>query len=167
MAGRTEVMTSRGMVSTAARPEGLALFWQKFGTSYLFMAPFLIFFTVFVVAPVLTAVYLSFTYFNVLEAPRFIGWSNYKLLFLEDDVFIIAIGNTLTFAVITGPIGFFLSFMFAWLINPLKLKTPLALCFYAPSITGAVAMGVVWKIVFSGDRYGYLNNWLLGIGAID
>lgn len=167
MAGRTEVMTSRGMVSTAARPEGLALFWQKFGTSYLFMAPFLIFFTIFVVAPVLTAVYLSFTYFNVLEAPRFIGWSNYKLLFLEDDVFIIAIANTLTFAVITGPVGFFLSFMFAWLINPLKLKTPLALCFYAPSITGAVAMGVVWKIVFSGDRYGYLNNWLLGIGAID
>ena len=167
MAGRTEVMTSRGMVSTAARPEGLALFWQKFGTSYLFMAPFLIFFTIFVVAPVLTAVYLSFTYFNVLEAPRFIGWSNYKLLFLEDDVFIIAIGYTLTFAVITGPVGFFLSFMFAWLINPLKLKTPLALCFYAPSITGAVAMGVVWKIVFSGDRYGYLNNWLLGIGAID
>ena len=79
----------------------------------------------------------------------------------------IAIGNTLKFAIITGPIGFFLSFMFAWLINPLKLKTPLALCFYAPSITGAVAMGVVWKIVFSGDRYGYLNNWLLGIGAID
>jgi multiple sugar transport system permease protein len=110
---------------------------------------------------------LSFTYFNVLESPRFIGWSNYKLLFLEDDVFVIAIGNTLKFAIITGPIGFFLSFMFAWLINPLKLKTPLALCFYAPSITGAVAMGVVWKIVFSGDRYGYLNNWLLGIGAID
>ena len=115
------------------------------------------------VAPVLTAIYLSFTYFNVLEAPRFIGWSNYKLLFLEDDVFIIAIANTLTFAVITGPVGFFLSFIFAWLINPLKLKTPLALCFYAPSITGAVAMGVVWKIVFSGDRYGYLNNWLLEV----
>jgi multiple sugar transport system permease protein len=131
------------------------------------MAPFILLFLLFVVAPVLTAIYLSFTYFNVIEAPRWIGWSNYKLLFLEDDVFLIAISNTLTFAIITGPVGFFISFFFAWLINPLKLKTILALCFYAPSITGAVAMGVVWKIVFAGDRYGYLNNWLLGIGAIN
>jgi multiple sugar transport system permease protein len=163
----TDAFVPREPVLGAVPRGGIALFWQRYGSSYLFMAPFLAFFVVFVIAPVVTAMALSFTYFNVLEAPRFIGWSNYKLLFLEDDVFVIAIANTLKFAVITGPIGFFLSFMFAWLINPLKLKTPLALCFYAPSITGAVAMGVVWKIVFSGDRYGYLNNWLLGIGAID
>ena len=56
--------------------------------------------------------------------PAWIGWSNYKLLFLEDDVFLKAIGNTLMFAMITGPVGFFISFFFAWLINPLKLKTP-------------------------------------------
>jgi multiple sugar transport system permease protein len=122
---------------------------------------------VFIIAPVLTATYLSFTYFNVLEPPRWIGWSNFKLLFLEDDVFVTAIANTLTFAVITGPIGFFLSFFFAWVINPLRMKTVLALCFYAPSIVSGVAMGVVWKIVFSGDRYGYLNNFLLRIGAIN
>ncbi len=167
MATGSEVLATRLSTARAEAPAGFALAWRKYSTSYFFMAPFLAFFVVFVIAPVVTAMALSFTYFNVLEAPRFIGWSNYKLLFLEDDVFVTAIGNTLTFAIITGPIGFFLSFMFAWLINPLKLKTPLALCFYAPSITGAVAMGVVWKIVFSGDRYGYLNNWLLGIGAID
>jgi multiple sugar transport system permease protein len=131
------------------------------------MAPFLTVFTVFVIAPVLVAMYLSFTYFNVLEPPRWIGWSNYKLLFLEDDIFLIAIGNTLTFALITGPVGFFVSFLFAWLINPLKLKTPLALCFYAPSIVGAIAMSVVWKVIFAGDRYGYLNNDLLNMGAIN
>ncbi len=146
---------------------GLAAFWERYGVNYLFIAPFMALFTVFVIAPVLTAVYLSFTYFNVLEAPQWIGWSNYKLLFLEDDVFLIAISNTLTFAIITGPIGFFLSFFFAWMINPLKLKTVLALCFYAPSIASGIAMSVVWKIMFSGDRYGYMNNWLLGIGAID
>ncbi len=151
----------------AAKKGALAAFWEKFGINYLFMAPFLALFTVFVIAPVLTAVYLSFTYFNVLEAPKWIGWSNYKLLFLEDDVFLIAIANTLTFAIITGPVGFFLSFFFAWMINPLKLKTVLALCFYAPSIASGVAMGVVWKIVFSGDRYGYLNNYLLQLGSID
>ena len=149
------------------KKSGLAAFWERYGVNYLFIAPFMALFTVFVIAPVLTAVYLSFTYFNVLEAPQWIGWSNYKLLFLEDDVFLIAISNTLTFAIITGPIGFFLSFFFAWMINPLKLKTVLALCFYAPSIASGIAMSVVWKIMFSGDRYGYMNNWLLGIGAID
>ncbi|MBI3970265.1 MAG: sugar ABC transporter permease [Chloroflexi bacterium] len=166
-------MATRPEVFVPARPavqaqrSALARFWAKWGIYYLFMAPFLALFAVFVVAPVLTAAYLSFTYFNVLEAPRWIGWSNYKLLFLEDDVFLIAIANTLRFATLTGPVGFFMSFIFAWLINPLKMKTLLALCFYAPSITAAVTMGVVWKIVFSGDRYGYLNNWLLRIGAID
>ena len=166
-------VTREVFVPDAAAPvrEGkksaLATFWEKFGINYLFMTPFLILFAVFVIAPVLTAVYLSFTYFNVLESPKWIGWSNYKLLFLEDDVFLIAIGNTLTFAIITGPVGFFLSFFFAWMINPLKLKTVLALCFYAPSIASGVAMGVVWKIVFSGDRYGYLNNYLLQLGSID
>jgi multiple sugar transport system permease protein len=168
MATRREVFVPAAEApSLSVRRTGLSRMWQLYGINYLFMAPFLALFAVFVIAPVLTAVYLSFTYFNVLEAPKWIGWSNYKLLFLEDDVFLIAIKNTLTFAIITGPVGFFLSFMFAWLINPLKLKTVLALCFYAPSIASGVAMGVVWKIVFSGDRYGYLNNWLLQMGAID
>ena len=167
MATRPEVFVPAAAPLAQERRSALELFWNRWGIYYLFMLPFITVFTVFVIAPVLVAIFLSFTYFNVLEAPRWIGWSNYKLLFLEDDVFLKAIGNTLMFAMITGPVGFFISFFFAWLINPLKLKTPLALCFYAPSIVGAIAMSVVWKIVFAGDRYGYLNNWLLGIGAIE
>jgi multiple sugar transport system permease protein len=167
MATRPEVFVPAAAPAARARRTGLTLWWEKYGVSYAFMAPFLVVFFVFIVAPVLTAAYLSFTYFNVLEPPRWIGWSNYKLLFLEDDVFLIAIKNTLTFAIITGPLGLFLSFFFAWLINPLKLKTILALCFYAPSIASGVAMSVVWRVLFSGDRYGYLNYWLLGMGAID
>jgi multiple sugar transport system permease protein len=167
MATRPEVFVPQAAPLTQERRSALALFWKRWGVYYLFMTPFMTVFTIFVIAPVLVAIYLSFTYFNVLEPPRFIGWSNYKLLFLEDDIFLTAIANTLTFAIITGPVGFFLSFFFAWLINPLRLKTPLALCFYAPSIVGAIAMSVVWKIVFAGDRYGYLNNWLLNIGAIN
>jgi multiple sugar transport system permease protein len=167
MATQPEVFVPAAAPVTRERQSALGLFWRRWGIYYLFMLPFITVFTIFVIAPVLVAIFLSFTYFNVLEAPRWIGWSNYKLLFLEDDVFLKAIGNTLMFAMITGPVGFFISFFFAWLINPLKLKTPLALCFYAPSIVGAIAMSVVWKIVFAGDRYGYLNNWLLGIGAIE
>ena len=167
MATRPEVLVPAAAPAVQARKGGLAAFWEKWGIQYAFMAPFLVLFFVFTIAPVLTSMYLSFTYFNVLEPPRWIGWSNYKLLFLEDDVFLIAVKNTLAFAVLTGPLGFALSFFFAWMIKPLRLKTFLALCFYAPSITAGVTMAVVWKILFSGDRYGYLNNWLLGIGAID
>ncbi|MGB4251012.1 MAG: sugar ABC transporter permease, partial [Limnochordia bacterium] len=82
-------------------------------TSYLFVAPFLAVFAVFVVIPILVAVGLSFTYFNMIEPPRWVGWSNYLALFLEDDVFLIAVKNTLLFAAITGPLSYALCFVFA------------------------------------------------------
>lgn len=165
--GVREVLVPAGPAVARPQEGGVLAFWRQYGTSIVFLAPFFSFFAVFVVLPVLVAIYLSFTYFNVLEAPRFIGWSNFRLMFLDDDVFIIGIRNTIQFAIVTGPVGLVLSFLFAWLIRPLKIKTILALCFYAPSITSAVAMNVVWKVLFSGDRYGYLNNWLMGIGLLE
>ncbi len=83
--------------------------WRKYRTQYLFMLPFGALFAVFVIAPVLVAIYLSFTYFNVLEPPRWIGLSNYRLLFVEDDVFLTAVKNTLLFAIITGPLSYYLT----------------------------------------------------------
>ena len=65
---------------------------------------------------------ISFTYFNLLEPPRFIGLENYMKLLLSDDEFIIAIKNTLILAVITGPVSYLMAFVFAWLINELKPK---------------------------------------------
>src|SRR5256885_4227896 len=126
MAARPEVFVPATTATRDAGKHGLALFWQRWGIQYVFMVPFLALFAVFTIAPVLTAMYLSFTYFNILEPPRWIGWANYRLLFLEDDVFLIAVKNTLEFAIVTGPVGFFMSFFFAWLIKPLKLKTLLA-----------------------------------------
>src|SRR5919109_222263 len=109
MATRPEVFVPAAAPAVRARRSAISQAWERWGVNYVFMAPFILVFVLFIVAPVLTSIYLSFTYFNVLEAPRWIGWSNYKLLFLEDDVFLIAIKNTLTFAIITGPVGFFLS----------------------------------------------------------
>jgi multiple sugar transport system permease protein len=111
--------------------------------------------------PVLTSVALSFTSFNVLEPPKFIGWDNYIRLFLDDDIFKIAIKNTLIFAVITGPISYIMCLLFAWIINEFKGKTRalLTLIFYAPSISGNAY--VVWNLILQGDRYGFLNGFLL------
>ena len=97
---------------------------------------------------------LSFTYYNILQAPSFVGLQNYFNLFLNDDTFLTAIKNTLLIAVITGPIGYLASFLFAWFINELnpKLRAFMIVVFYAPSISGNVYM--VWSILFSGDTYG-------------
>ncbi|MBO4416398.1 MAG: sugar ABC transporter permease [Lachnospiraceae bacterium] len=142
-------------------------FIRKNWIGYAFLAPFVILFTIFIVAPVVTAIGLSFTDFNMMQTPHFVGVNNYKLLFLDDEVFITALSNTIKFAVITGPIGYLLSFFAAWVINQLKFKRFFALAFYAPSITSGVAMSTIWMVAFSGDRLGYINNFLLNHGFID
>jgi multiple sugar transport system permease protein len=134
---------------------------------YLFMLPFGVLFLIFVVAPVLTAVYLSFTYFNVLEPPRWIGLSNYRLLFVEDDIFLIAVKNTLLFSLVTGPLGYAISFTLAWFINRLRLRQIYTLAFYTPSITSSIAMSVIWLYIFANDRYGLLNYVLNEIGLVN
>lgn len=135
-------------------------------TLYVMMAPYVILFTLFTVIPVIMSFLLSFTYFNMLEAPKFIGWTNYLTLFLDDEIFIVAIKNTLILAVITGPIGYLLSFVFAWLINELpgKLRAFVTLAFYAPSLSGNAIL--IWVYIFSSDIYGYANAFLLQWGFI-
>lgn len=125
----------------------------------------LIFFT-FTVIPVVFSLILSFFYFNMLEFPRFVGWQNYSRLFLNDDIFMIALKNTFIFAIITGPVSYIACFFFAWVINELspKIRAVMTLIFYAPAISGNVFF--IWLIVFSGDRYGYLNGFLIKFGFI-
>lgn len=134
---------------------------------YYLVAPYTILFIIFTVAPVLMSLYFSFTYFNLLESPEYIGWENYMQLFVNDKVFIIALRNTAILAIITGPISYIMAFIFAWLINELRplLRSFMTLIFYAPSISGNVYL--VWKLIFSSDMYGYANSFLLSLNIID
>ena len=134
--------------------------------SYILLAPYMILFAVFTILPVMISMILSFTYFNMLEFPKFIGWHNYSRLFLEDDIFLVAIKNTILFAVITGPISYIACFVFAWIINELspKLRAFMTLVFYAPSISGNVFF--IWLMIFSGDRYGIANGFLIKLGIL-
>lgn len=141
-------------------------FLRKYAGSYLFLLPFLLLFVAFFVAPVLVSMGLGFSYFNVLQAPRFVGLNNYLTLFLNDDVFITAVMNTLRFAFFTGPVGFTLSFLFAWLITSTgRWRVTYTLVYYAPSISGG--MVAIWLLIFSGDRYGILNHILTSVGILD
>ncbi|MBS5949250.1 MAG: sugar ABC transporter permease [Clostridium sp.] len=138
-------------------------------SSYLFLSPYLILFFLFIVLPVVMAVILSLTDFNAVEFPSFIGLKNYITLLTQDSVFMqYVLPNTIKFALIAGPVGYFLSFILAWMLAqiPKKPRTVLALILYSPSMTAGVAMTVVWTILFSGDQTGYLNSLLINLGII-
>ena len=151
-----------------AKQEGKLLYRiKKSKTSYLMLAPYLILFTFFTIAPVLVSIGLSFTYFNMLEAPDFVGWANYIKLFLDDDIFMIALKNTLLFAVITGPVSYILCVLFACIINEFlgKMRAFLTLIFYAPSICGQAYL--VWNIILNPGKTGWLNGILIKMGFLD
>lgn len=140
---------------------------KYYATCYAFALPYFIIFCIFTVLPVLISILISFTDFNMIEMPLFVGVENYIRLFLEDDIFIIALKNTLILAAITGPVSYMMSLMIAWVINELspKLRAFVTAVFYAPSLSGNVLL--IWTVLFSSDSYGYINGWLLEFGLID
>lgn len=134
-----------------------------------FLAPYLLLFSIFIVIPVLAAVLLSLTSFNAIQRPSFLGLANYVSLLTRDDVFMrFVLPNTVKFALIVGPGGYLLSFLLAWSLAqvPQGPRTVLALAIYSPSLTGGVVIAVLWAVIFSGDRAGYLNSILLSAGWI-
>lgn len=134
-----------------------------------FLSPYFIMFFTFIVVPVLVAILLSFTYFNSIEFPTFIGLKNYVSLLTQDAVFMqYVLPNTLKFSLIVGPGGYLLSFLTAWLLAqiPHRPRTFLALIMYTPSMTAGVAMTVLWAIIFSGNASGYINSILLRLNLI-
>lgn len=145
---------------------GIKKFWSHYSEDYLFMLPYLLIFFTFVLLPVLISVVLSFTRFDIVQSPSFIGIRNYLRLFIDDSLFPIALKNTLLLALVTGPLGFFLSLLVAWLLNELGTRTRsvLTLFFYAPVISGGAY--AIWQIIYSGDTYGFLNGFLMNMGLI-
>ena len=136
-------------------------------TAYFMIAPFMILFFIFTIIPVVLSLVLSFTSFNMLQWPKFVFMDNYITLFLDDDLFITALKNTLIFAAVTGPASYIISFVVAWFINelPPKIRAIVTLVFYAPSIAGNVYL--IWTTIFSSDSYGLMNGFLLEMGIID
>lgn len=136
--------------------------WQ----SYILLTPYTVFFFLFTLLPLLVAVVLGFTYFNMLTPPEFVGWDNFIRMFTDDDIFIKSLKNTLIVAFATGPISYLMCYVFAWMINdlPKPLRTIVTVIFYAPVLSGQAA--VIWNYLFSSDAYGFFNSFLIGIGVI-
>ena len=134
---------------------------------YLYMAPYMLIFFTFTVLPVVMSIVLSFTYYNILEPPQFIFLDNYRNLLATDDVFLLAVKNTLIIAVIVGPVGYLACLLFAWLINELSpiVRAVMVVILYAPTLSGGAY--TIWQVLFSGDSTAWINGMLLNFGLID
>ncbi len=133
---------------------------------YFFLLPYAVLFITFNILPMINSIYYSFTNFNILQKPEFIGVRNYINLFLQDEVFQKAVKNTFLIAVITGPVGYIMAFIFAWLINELPkwVRTLVVFFFYAPSLCiNAVS---VFQLIFRDDAQGWLNAKLISMGIV-
>ncbi len=139
----------------------------RFNSAYLFIGPYAIIFLIFVVLLIVISFLLSFTYYDGVNMPRFVGLSNYVTLFTQDlDFMQSALPNTIKYALIVGPVGYMMAFFLAWVLAqlPRRFRNVAAIILYSPSLTGSVLISVVWKAMFSGDSRGYINYLLLNWG---
>lgn len=133
---------------------------------FVMISPFILFFVIFTIVPIVSSIFLSFTSYDMISSPTFIGLENYRRLITNDTTFSVTVKNTFIFAVVSGPLGFLLAFMLAWLVNEFtpKIRALLSFMFYAPSLVGNAYF--IWQVAFSGDSYGYINSLLLSFGII-
>lgn len=131
---------------------------------YIMLVPFVLFFTVFTLIPAIVGALASFTDFNGMTWPSFVGIENYSRLIFRDPTFLVVFKNTLQQAIIVGPVGFILSFVVAWLINELgkTVRLIVIFLFYSPTFSGSLY--VVFKYVFANDSNGLLNSIFTNLG---
>lgn len=136
---------------------------------FYMQAPFVILFVLFIIIPVIIAIGLSFTDFNSIQAPNFVGLENYVNILTNDNTFTeYAIPNTIVYSVIVGIGGYILSFFLAWSLAqiPKGPRTVMAIILYLPSMTAGIMLSTVWQVFFAGDKVGYLNSILLSLDII-
>ncbi len=139
-------------------------------STFFLVAPYITLFCIFIALPVFISALLSLTYFNAIQTPTIVGLKNFVNMFSVDRNFMqYVVPQTITFALIVGPGGYILSFLIAWMLAqlPKALRTILALIVYTPSLAGGVLIGVIWKSLFSGDQFGYLNSFLINLGILN
>ena len=139
------------------------LFEQR--CSYLFIAPAIILFFVFVFIPVIASLLLSFTKYNILSPPQWVGLDNYRQIFLNDPRFWKALRNTAVYVVGVVPVGIWLSLLLAVAIDQkIRFKNFYKTLFFMPVVTSVIAYSVIWRWLFAGEKYGLINHWLIKIG---
>ena len=135
---------------------------------WLFVSPALIGFSIFTFGSILYSFYLSFTDYNLLRKPNWIGLTNYIRAFTKDTYFYKYFGNTFYFVFLLVPLVLAISLGLALLINRKvgRINKLYRVALFLPSITSTVAVSMVWLWIFNPDM-GLLNNFLMAIGWND
>ena len=138
--------------------------------TFLLLLPYGVLFLGFIAIPIAIAIGLSFTYFDVINSPRFAGLDNYVTLITQDEAFLkFVLPNTFKYALIVGPGGYVMSFLLAWMLTQIQRipRTILTLAIFTPSMLGSVFIQVIWRTIFSGDQRGFVNYLLMELEVID
>jgi len=137
---------------------------RKHWTSYLFILPNLIGVLVFLAFPVVFAFYMSFTEWDVLTSPQWIGIKNYVDLFTNDDLFWVSLRNSAYYVVLTVPASILIGLGLAMAMNQaVRGITIFRAALYIPVLTSAVAVAFIWYWIFNSD-VGLLNAILDKLG---
>jgi len=138
---------------------------NKQKSAYMFIAPSFLLFTVFLIVPVFASLYWSFTEYNILQPPKFVGFQNYANILFHDPRFWKAMTNTVIFVIGTVPTSIVISLLLAMAIDQnIRFKNWFKTFFFIPSITSIIAISVIWKWLYASGKYGLFNHFLSSIG---
>lgn len=153
-----EGRTVRGKISIRQRLDSDQV------SGYLFILPFITGFLLFTVFPMLASLILSFTEYDMLSEPVFVGIGNYRQLFLKDTLIYKTLYNTIFFAFASVPLKLAFALIVAMLlVRPNRITSVYRAMYYLPSMVGgSVAVAVLWRRMFAGD--GVVNALLKGLG---
>ncbi len=131
---------------------------------YLFISPWLIGFCAFVAGPMIASLYLSFTKWELLDKPIWVGLDNFKVMFFEDPLFWTTLYNTAYYTLLAVPLGIIVSLSLALLLNQdVKALSIYRTLYYLPAVTSGVATAIVWVWIFN-PNIGLLNYFLSLLG---
>lgn len=131
----------------------------------MFVAPAVLLFLVFVVGPLIASFYWSFTDYDGIHAPNWIGLDNYRNIFFDDPRFWKSIRNTVFYAAGVIPAGVVLALLLAMAVDQqIRFKNVFRIIYFIPSVTSVIALSVIWKWLFAGEKYGLANHLLIMIG---
>ena len=154
-------MQVRALTATGGKRKRMTLAQQDALLGYVFVAPRVLGFFVFVLGPLLAVLYFSLENRNLLSGQvSFAGWENYRVMFFEDPVFWQMLRNTFVFSAGLVPLNVALALILAILLAPqFRGVTFFRTVFFAPVVTSTVAWIIVWTFILQGDR-GPLNQFL-------
>lgn len=116
---------------------------------YIFLVPWLLGLFLFWIGPILASLYFSFTQYDVLSPPHWIGLANYSKAFFGDDLFWPSLGRTFKYSIVVVPVGLIGSLLLATLLNRgMKGTNIFRTLFFLPSLTPAVALALLWTWLF-------------------